>query len=190
MLTTPTWALALLLTAASRISRQSQGKANLWVVNDVEGTGERRVMTLRSQRFVGAFTLEQLKHQGDYRNLKLPVADDVRPQDLSVAAIAGKTGDVEFKAVPREQGFVSRPETKLGTTHILGIPLCDHEQLGALQGGDFVAITVDYRLNPFYHRLLGARRGLQFRRIRSRADQIREVCEKLDAMQELHPGTN
>jgi hypothetical protein len=136
------WGGAVLLTAAARISRYSQGKANLFVVNEVDGLRPTRSITLRSKHFVGPFPIAQLTTARigtrAYRYREMPVSASAT---ATVAASAAFHDRITFAPIGQN---VSDQEKRLGTTHILAIPVC--AGITDVEVGDFAVITVDFRL--------------------------------------------
>jgi hypothetical protein len=137
------WGSNVLLTAASRISRYSQGKANLFVVNEVFTRTTPPTVTLRSQQFVGAFPLLQLT---THRNGRVYNYRDMEVNATSTATVTVASTAVLHNRLlfDRIGDHVSDEERRLGTTHILAIPICDG--IADIEPGDIAVITVDFRL--------------------------------------------
>jgi hypothetical protein len=137
-----TWASHVLLTAAARISPQSQGKANLFEARAIERhQRDLEFCQLRSRYFVGGFPLEQLRNAaGDYRHMTVR-RSDVRANSTT-AGWALLHNSIELIRV-KDQAVSSHTELDLKTTHILGIPLRNHE---LLNDGEAAVITVDLKI--------------------------------------------
>lgn len=170
------WSAHLLLTAASVISPASQGKANLFIVNDRdEGEG---VIRLRSKYFSGAFPLWQLKEDDAdaYRDVSVPLKISASREHVAVAGKAILANAIQFEAIA-EQRYRSDPEKKLRATHILGIPIC--QSVDDLRVGNPAAITVDLRLSR--PAAFASRHGLITldKRITRRAEQIQLAARKI-----------
>jgi hypothetical protein len=180
------WAFDVLLTSAANISRFSQGKANLFQIN--ENSLLRGVATLRSREFVGPFSLWQLTDgRGNYRDMEVhydsgqPYSDAVPVAGLTLLTCRIQLVDL------RRVGFPSELERALGTTHILGIPLGTRQPnetdsdvcqgLAALPVGLPVVITVDLR---FPHLLLASFWYWRYRQLLlARAEDVQRIGAEL-----------
>lgn len=183
------WSIDLLLAAAASISPYCQGKANMFVV----ARNEDDVAYLRSEYFVGPFPHRQLlKPDGTYRDMAVPYAPGASKDDLAVAAKSLLFDRTTLESV-EDAKFISDPEKELGTTHIVGIPLCGVSlaQSGvdagrALKEGQQVVIAVDFR----FPRLLGFIRWgpwpWHMAAINSRANRLREAA--LTVLRRIEPA--
>lgn len=162
------WGCNLLLTAASHITRYSQGKANLFVVNEAQDNPAH--ITLRSQQFVGAFPLQQLtalrkNPSPEYTYRVMPVSEN----SATVAGKAVRHTRVHFDKIGEQ---ASDLELKLGTTHILAIPLST--DVASLVPGDPAVITIDCRLPPRVRFLKTCRIWHPERALLARAAKLQE----------------
>lgn len=145
------WGRSVMLTAAAQISRYSQGKANLFVVNDVSEINGTHAVTLRAKQFVGGFPIAQLTtfrtENPVYNYRDMPVSEQ---STATIAGLAAFRDRIEFAPIGEA---VSDEERRLGTTHILAIPIC--KTVADVQAGDAAVVTIDFRL-PLRVRVLWA----------------------------------
>jgi hypothetical protein len=170
------WAMNSLLTAAARIHPASQGKANLFSVQSVEAapTGAVQSANLRSLSFVGPFPLAQLRESdGTFRDM--PVANG---GSLSVAGQAYRVNSILLEVVARQR-YRSDEEKRLGTTHILAIPI--GYGLSTAHEGSLAVLAVDLRIPRRYSWLYRDERTRWSRRLRARAEKVQELARALAA---------
>ncbi len=173
------WGRSVMLTSASDISRYSQGKANLFVVNDVTNVNGSRVVTLRAKQFVGGFPIAQLTtlrtENPVYNYRDMPVSEQ---STATIAGLAAFRDRIEFAAIGNA---VSDEERRLGTTHILAIPVC--KTVADVEPGDAAVVTIDFRL-PLRVRVLWvceswAAKGKILRRAEVLQKAMREFAQAL-----------
>lgn len=152
------WSVQALLSCASRIDPRSQGKANLFKVKRWIEESPRQAL-LTSESFSGIFPIEQVSDETDeglvYRDI---VADpDVDHPTNFVAVKCARSDTILLENVhspfQRTGASLSDDERRLGTTDIIGIPLC--RQLAHARVDQLVAITIDLRMSSLssgYHR--------------------------------------
>ena len=165
------WGMDLVLTAAARISPHSQGKANLFVINQVTEADPRRI-SLTSSFFVGAFPLYQLT-DSRYTYRQMNVSETYPTDQLSVAGLAVLSNRITLRSVKGTR-YRSDQEVALGTTHILAIPI----------GGDFVSlaeddiavISVDLALPPLARMLWALEWWYPRRRFCARAQRLQNTA--------------
>lgn len=141
--------LDLLLYACSRIGPGSQGKANLWVCHSVDEL-RGRPDTLRSGLREGYFPIGQLVQPDADAGLRYRFnsvyydVTEARQQALVSALVL-----VECRPIVRrveDAGSEDDAERRMGTTHILGIPLW-HRNVGrSVVESEPVSITVDFSI--------------------------------------------
>lgn len=168
------WGMDLIVTAASRISRYSQGKASLFEVEEVMAAPFARTLDLTAPFFVGAFPLGQLKNSAwTPRTQKVPESS---PTDrLSAAALAVLSNRIELQSL-RDVKLGSEPEKQVGTTHILAIPL--GPEFHNLREGDVAVVTIDLALPLRVRALRRLNLWGSERRMFERAGELRARAEE------------
>lgn len=139
------FARAVLLTAAVDIMPFSQGKANLFHFVDAPNRQSREIV---SQVLIGPFPPEQiLAGASAYRTMTIEFGKEAE----SVAGECVRLGLPQLEKLRKKKGNFSGKEIKLGTTHILGMPV-EFDAMTAVNDfrsapeGAPAAITVDLRI--------------------------------------------
>lgn len=134
------WSYQALLSCAAVIVPHSQGKANLFRVTNVVRNAERMdYLHIGSFECVGIFPPAQLTDDDRrYREFR---------SDRHELPVALKTVELKRPILqPLTKDSINDDEKRLGTTHILGVPLA--ASLEDLERGAVVSITVDCRIGP------------------------------------------
>jgi hypothetical protein len=173
------WAVNAVLTAAARIHPFSQGKANLFSVQSLAEDGAAPSANLRSLSFVGPFPLAQLREvNGAFRDMP------VTTHAAAMSSVAGQAYIVDsiLLEVVAHQRYRSDEEKRLGTTHILAIPV-GHGLNGA-QEGSLAVLAVDLRIPRRYHWLYRDERTRRSRRLHDRAEKVQALARRLATLPE------
>jgi hypothetical protein len=163
------WALDSLLTAAARISSRCQGKANLFVV-DVTPTET----VLVSKYFVGSFPIDQLTATNSLNpnapfHRRFPVTTN---SEFPVAAKALARNGILM--VDLRKDHQSDVELRVGTTHILAIPITEFTVINT---GQLAVIAIDFRMNRIG--LIWHWRPLPWKALDDRARALQEAFKEL-----------
>lgn len=157
-----------LVAAASSMTSYSQGRAALFTVVD---TSNDRTISIAATELAGTFLPVQLLDGFDRRRYAMQpgLTDDA----VSVAGRAAGRFSVQYEAVDGER-FSAGNWRKIGTTHIIGIPLQQGTQ--SLTVGRWASITVD-----LHHRKSNLIARLRIRRtVLPRARDLAELGARLE----------
>ncbi len=183
------WFLQLLLTAASIIIPNSQGKANLFYVSQIErgSEGHARRIHLASYEFVGVFPLAQLTEEAGKYLRAFWIALPEQTLDAPVAATCARANAIQLVKVDRRT--LNEDEIHLGTTHILGIPIVT--SVNRPVENALISLTIDLKFRGFkyaYYSYFPDRftRTTLYARACTLQDLARRLVQELDRKVQAH----